>query len=972
MDRRHSVFGVAFSAWVLLCTGAVAQETTTGAIDGTVTDAAGGPLAGVTITLTSVQGARTEITDATGHYRFQYLVPGTYGIKTTLQGFNTVERQGLEVRLGARLRVEVVLTPGATEHIEVVGTPPVVDLTTSTTGATISAELMSSVPIGRSFSNALALAPGVVAGGIDAANPSIAGASGLENIHVVDGVNITNPGFGSAGSFSYFYGSLGIGVNYDYIQEIQVKTGGYEPEYGQALGGFVNLVTKTGGNEFKSSLFAYYQGPGLEAERQRSERNFTLGYGLYTLGDVVGFESTDIGFEVSGPIVRDKVFFYGVFDPTFTTITYRTPPAVTELQGIDHQLDADRRVWAYAANVKWLVNPRHTVSVSSFGDPGYGPYGPQYPLTVALADPTGLYSEVDFGGYNAVARWEGELLDNAFVEASFAFHRDDFSETPRSTSSPGGLDLRPVVDPMTGDTLNTEGTGYAGGFFESAANSRTYQYSVKFSNFLQAAGEHKLRYGLDYQDIAFDWLGYFTGPTGIPLPDGKTTGTGYFWFVDPDGQNFTIYTSSNLYGDISDANRLAFFISDTWQPVEWVNLMGGVRYEENTLIGSQNKFTWEGNWAPRVNVSLDPLRDKKSKLSFAYGRFYGTAPSNLAVVAFSTDDQYIVNYPISNVDLSDPSNPKIIGPPDSNFVVFQTGGARVDPESELTYQDEFIVSAEREVMPALSVGVSYMHRRLGKTLENVGLVPYSDLVNGTASVGQYLITNPRPELGFPKPTRQYNAVTLRAEKRLRDRWQLLGSYTWSRLEGNYEGYYRRDTGSPTPNTTFIYDFPYLEDPSIFKHIIDGGVLANDRTHVFNLYGSYVLPFSLNLGMSVKVQTGMPITKLGWDQVNGFPGEIPLEPRGASGRGPTTSEIGLHADYAFRLGRSQLGLIVNVFNVFNQQDAVDFDQWFEFGGTVNPDPSLTLDPCPDCQHEDFGKPRAYQQPRQIQLGLRASY
>src|SRR5262249_36942470 len=152
----------------------------------------------------------------------------------------------------------------------------------------------------------------------------------------------------------------------------------------------------------------------------------------------------------------------------------------------------------------------------------------------------------------------------------------------------------------------------------------------------------------------------------------------------------------------------------------------------------------------------------------------------------------------------------------------------------------------------------------------------------------YYITNPTPALGFPTPERRYNGVTISASKSFRDRWQLLSSYTWSRLRGNYEGYYRRDNGQSDPFITSLFDFPYLRDPQIFKYLIDkNGLLPNDRTHVFNMYGAYTFPWALNLGMSLKVQSGTPITKLGTNVAYATDYEIPLEPRGHSGRTPTT-------------------------------------------------------------------------------------
>ena len=127
--------------------------------------------------------------------------------------------------------------------------------------------MLERVPVGRRLTDALYMAPGVSSGG-EVGRPirRSSGGSGLENSYVVDGVNITNAGYGALGSYSIVFGSLGNGVTFDFIKEIQVKTGGYEAEYGQATGGVVNVVTKSGTNEVAGSAFTYFRPESLESD----------------------------------------------------------------------------------------------------------------------------------------------------------------------------------------------------------------------------------------------------------------------------------------------------------------------------------------------------------------------------------------------------------------------------------------------------------------------------------------------------------------------------------------------------------------------------------------------------------------------------------------------------------------------------------------------------------------------------------
>src|SRR6185295_5571631 len=172
---------------------------------------------------------------------------------------------------------------------------------------------------GRNFTDSLYMLPGVSDSSYAGkSNPSIGGASGLENNFIIDGVNASNAGFGAIGSYSRNYGSLGTGVTSDFIKETQVKTGGYEAEYGQASGGVVNVVTRSGSNEFHGAVFGYMAPPSLESSYQQLDTaNGTV--------NTVGRKQADVGLSLGGPIMKDKLFFFGTFNPTWETLT-RTAP----------------------------------------------------------------------------------------------------------------------------------------------------------------------------------------------------------------------------------------------------------------------------------------------------------------------------------------------------------------------------------------------------------------------------------------------------------------------------------------------------------------------------------------------------------------------------------------------------------------------------------------------------------------------
>src|SRR5262245_6573319 len=264
--RRQILWAVllALASWGV----ATAQENTTGSIAGTVVDAQGAPVPGATVVVTSEQGPKHFVTDSQGRFFAPYLPPGRYAVKVQLAGFSPIEQKNIDVRLGQRVELPnlSLKVGGLEETVEVVGAAPTIDRSSTTVGGVLSGDTLQRPPGGRNFTASLYMLPGVSTSGVGQANPSISGGSGLENSYIVDGVNITNTGYGAVGSYSIVFGSLGTGVTSDFIKETQVKSGGYEAEFGASTGGVVNVVTHSGTNTFHGAVFGYMRPGGLEAD----------------------------------------------------------------------------------------------------------------------------------------------------------------------------------------------------------------------------------------------------------------------------------------------------------------------------------------------------------------------------------------------------------------------------------------------------------------------------------------------------------------------------------------------------------------------------------------------------------------------------------------------------------------------------------------------------------------------------------
>jgi hypothetical protein len=292
-----------------------AQGITKGSIAGVFRDVSGAVVPDALVTLVSPYGEHKTVTNAFGAYTFANLVTGSgYVLTAQARGFNTEKVANLSVYVNAQTTQDISLPIGETvTAVEVIASGTSLDLSSTMVAATLQDSLFTNVPVGRNISSLIALAPGVAdSGGAGAANPSISGASGLENTYYINGMDVTDPGYGGFGTFSRYFGSLGTAVNFDFIQEVQVQTGGFEARYGQALGGIVNALTKSGSNSFHGSLFSYFQPPEFESTRPDPNQLLT---NKVTYVQRAG--RYDFGGDAGGYLIKDKLFWSAEINPGF-------------------------------------------------------------------------------------------------------------------------------------------------------------------------------------------------------------------------------------------------------------------------------------------------------------------------------------------------------------------------------------------------------------------------------------------------------------------------------------------------------------------------------------------------------------------------------------------------------------------------------------------------------------------------------
>ena len=967
------------AAFALIVAGPVAaQETTTGSIEGRVVDAQGLAVPGATVTVTSGQGSRTFMTDAEGRYFAPFLTPGIYTVRVELSGFNPAEQRNVNVRLGQRVELPITMNVGGVaETVEVTATPPTIDTTTTTIGATLDSDLLTRVPVQRQFTDALYLAPGVSSSGtLGEANPSISGASGLENQYIVDGINTTNAGYGAVGSYSIVFGSLGSGVPFDFLKEIEVKTGGYSAEYGQSTGGVVNVVTKSGSNDFRGSLFGYARPRDLAGDYTQV---VTTNPSRAEAVNITATEEVDAGLEIGGPIVRERAFFFGAIDPQWRRTILQAPDYLP-LFSLG-EVERERRTIAYAAKGTWQMTSGHRLDVSAFGDPSTGEMGPQRRSSL-LRDDTTAFSDISYGGNNQTVKYDGVLRPSWLLEASVSRAWNNIEETPAEDTW-SVLDTTVTPNRRSGDI----------GFFEVGNEGTNLQFQLKSTNLV---GTHQIRYGVVYEDITYDNTIQRTGPT-FTLPDGTQTTTGASVSILPDptfGQIFRVVRANTSNVRTTEQRYFSFFAQDTFQVGDRLTLKPGVRYEQQELVGNIDKFKWDGNWAPRLGAALDLLGDGRTKVYANWGRFFAKVPNDLAARALSADAG-VTRADYFDANLTQPVPEGVLAAEaTTHFITAGLAASDFDPDSKSTYMDEVLVGVEHELIRSFTVGVRYVRRTFGRVLEDVGTVPmvaYEVLPDEAESV-EYFITNPTPSTrltplsidfgaSFEEAIHDYDAVEFTADKRFGDNWALQASYRWSRLKGTFEGFYRNDNGQSDPAITSLFDFP-TNDPSYsaigvpqygyrgdvrFLGAAGSGPLPLDQPHHVKVYGSYSFPFGLNLGAGMFVGSGFPLTALAANPVYDSPGEIPETPRGAGfdtvdgfrTRTDWQRSFDLHADFAIPLGGARrLVLLADVFNLADSKQIIQYDNYTEVSFQA-PNP-------------DFGTRLEYQAPRRLRVGARFTF
>ncbi|MGB5164679.1 MAG: TonB-dependent receptor [Woeseiaceae bacterium] len=959
---RNLVSGLAAIVLVLgLATSANAQQSG-GSIKGSVSGASAGTVVEVVDTSRGVTKSESVASD--GSFRFDNLQAGTYEVRV-LSGGSVVDSETVRVQLGAATTIAMATTAEAIEEIVTTGQRvAAIDTSIAEQGLVIDHEALLELPVQRDLASVALLAPGVSRGDYrfgGSGNVSFAGASIAENTSFINGLNTTN--FRTGVGFSQ--------VPFEFYETLQIKTGGYSAKYGRSLGGVMNARTKSGSNDFRAGVNVYY-----DKQLDTSPETYLAA------NDLDDNEETNFDAYLSGPIIKDRLFYYVLYSKNNDDQRYAGIQSAR-----DYDYEVDQGFWG--AKIDAYITDNHHIELTGFSDERTGVEGtygfdPDTQQRGAYLGDT-LYEE---GGDNWIATYTGDLTDNLQISLSYGENEQ------ARTTAPSSADIPVVYNYDGGFNAQGDWTSFT---VEAGTDSREMsRFDVNW-----VLGNHDLSAGLDYESN--NAINATVNSGGVYwLKDPFNTYNGCDVVTEcPSGANVRRRTYSS--GGSFETNSNAYYIQDVWEVNDKWTLELGIRNENfENLNGEGNTFVEvKDQWAPRLAAVWDPSGEGRQKIFANYGLYYLPIAANTNI-RMSGGETYIHDYfDWDGVSQDAQFVPTNLGA-QYDQVVFGNGEVPdtrsvTDNNIEPMYQSELIVGYQHFLDSGVELGVKAIYRNLETTIEDVaidaavieyynnGAGTWDDTLTGGDTVEdvfsgfhQYVLTVPgqtmevyipeqdetitltADQLGYPEAERQYGAVEFTFNRPFDGRWAMAASYTWAHSWGNHEGYVKSDNGQDDAGITQNFDQPGLTDGA-------GGNLPNDRRHTVKVYGSYQLDNGLRFGASMLYQSGRPQNCFGVHPTDVFAAEYgadshfcggELVPRGSLGTTPDIMNVDASMQYNLEVGRTDVLLSLDIFNVFNAQNPTVYNEFGETDGGV--------------ADSDYGLVRQYQRPRFMRLSARVGF
>ena len=856
-----------------LCVGVAARllAADTGSVSGAVFDQNGNPVADAIVRIVGerMPAGRTVRTDDHGVYNIPLLLPGTYTVDVEKASVGRSSRP-VDVQVDKDTQVELVLGVQVKEEITISAATPAVDLKSTEVNFNYPAEQIANLPLQRTYSGLFQLIPGVAENNSFAPN---GGGSRQDNKYLVDGVDVTNPGFGY----------LSTDINELDIAEFNVKRGAVTAEFGRAIGFVTNAVTKSGTNDLR--------GIGrleLRPRRFVSKQNTLVGNAPTktpnTIGRYVG------AFSVGGPILEDRAFWYasGMFVDQTTTDRRNNVGAVPDQKETQRELFGKGTL---QPNTQMFVNASYR-------------YRPGRCMLCGVTANDTPDTATDTRGDTKIATvvWDWFPSAGAVIDVKY-LHSEDNANTHARTV----FEFRPpfdvdnlaamgfFADNSGGVTVNRGGASLK----DNLANYRRDEIRGTYTRFLETGRiGHRFKAGFGYE-------------IGEETLTRNANGWGTLSFVQNGAQVQAVYYPLQP-PQISPGRTYSLFLQDALTIGTRLVLNAGLLFNRDEFaqrLANEHTFLTFGfgdEVQPRLGLNYNLRKGGGDKLYANYGRYYAmdqkSSARSLAPARLFTNIALFNR--TTGALLSDAPNPS-------------TTGKTIDPGLVPTSMDELLVGYSTPIVTGWSIDAFFDYRTSNNFIEDV---PASLPATGPFHASQ-----------LPDAERVYKAVTVELTRRLAQRWSMTASYSWSRFDGNFDLDYSTAPGVSAAvfnTSSAIQDGPgeFIQDP--FRR----GPLTQDRPHVVKLFGSYEAMPRLTVGGYLRAQSGTPWAARGRDWDNGF--RRYLEPAGAR-RNDFWTNVDLLASYRVPLGARGARIEARVLNLLDTQTALSVDTARYNDGRVRP-------------------------------------
>jgi hypothetical protein len=919
----------------------------TGLIAGQVVDASGAGVAAVQVTAVGPQIRRTEEADDQGRFRFPALGVGTYDLHAELLGL-AADQRGVPVSIGRTTIVQLRLvgparqaataavpSPAeqdvtAQESIQVFAEPSVIDRFDTRIGANVGFDFIDRLPVQRFYQSVALLLPGV-SGGEDG-NPNVNGALRSDNQFLIDGVDTTDPATGL----------FGLNLAYQAIQEVSVTTAAAPAEFGRSSGGVINVVTRSGTNDYQGLARLLATNNGWNSPYSYPAREVAhLAPEIAAANAGPNRIDPTLALSLGGPLWRDHLWFFGAYDDSQSTF-----------QGPTHQgtlWNRGSEIESSAAKATWQVNDTNTVVGQFTNDStsfaAFDPFNRGFAenrvarafgaLQSSLVDriPGDIFA---LGRQTHDGNFEKLQLNSAIrqdmsLEVTLAQQIRDLTRRPLNArgltsgaphlaaAEVAGVPSDPEPPPSARDLVLYNGITDDG--FERRPRR---QGNLVLNGFVQLGPtDHALKTGIDFERTESDRHFNFPGKAGVDRLTGNPVEGQLFIDLDqtpgctpatcppfdPATGTFKPFQLDQFYrrGTSKTVEQtFAVYLSDAIAVERWLVSLGGRFESVRATDRDKGSLLDSSTVAPRVAVTLDASGDRKVLLTGSYGLYYDPllhsyldTYSNLDPLSGFTPYTWNARAPAcAGQNPADPRSPCwVAGTP---VAFFNTLATTPNEDLHRSWLDEATIGFERQVTASVGVNLNFIHRRWHQLWNNVlqGVFDaHGNLVGATSQI-----------LNLKAARRQQQSLQLLVQKRYSQHWQLLGSYTRSRTEGNLF----EDGGA---DLSGFADFSNVSDVNLVNR---KGLAPYDRRDQIKVFSSSRWPWrraDVSFGAALLYASGVPYQMEALDPLG-----VRFLTRRGSLRLPDVFQLDLSLGTEYRVLSPGMTLEVRaeVFNVTDQK------------------------------------------------------